>query len=63
MYQKETKTVKFECSIFIVVVHHSCGKEKDIETPKLAYGQGKKRCKIQGGSQEMAVIIVRWQKF
>jgi len=25
--------------------------------------QGEKRCEIKDGSQEMAVIIVQWQKF
>jgi len=25
--------------------------------------QGGKRCEIKGGGQEMAVIIVQWQKF
>ena len=34
--------------------------EKRCVAPK---SQGEKRCEIEGGGQEMAVIIVQWQKF
>ena len=34
--------------------------EKKGAAPKC---QGEKRCEIKGGGQEMAVIIVQWQKF
>jgi len=37
----------------------SCEKVCGPKTPS----QGGKRCEIKGGGQEMAVIIVQWQKF
>jgi len=43
--------------------HSNIQKKQAVKKGAVPKFQGEKRCEIKGGDQEMAVIIVQWQKF